>query len=312
MTEFGLPGGQGRRSGHRGAGLFYDFRELTPIGRRGDEMIAGGSPTGWCRSIYAAGGGTPAASGRSSSARRCARAGGDARLAVIYLMNRRADRALAVLRSTRMADLSNEMRNQRLLLEGRAVGDRPSRRRARSGRQPHRPRGHQAALGYPVAARRAGARRPTDGAVIRRPLAGVRAARRCRASRYLRTAIGYALGEDALGLGRFRERYAGKMGDGPDRRAFDVVTAPVGKRRCRVRRHCPRHGVGGHARRLPARYARAIPDRRAADLATAVPGGTAAHRSRRPIRGPFRRPTGTTGTVRPSPAPARPPHRGGD
>jgi hypothetical protein len=44
----------------------------------------------------------------------------------------------------------------------------------------------------------------------------------------LRTAIGYALGEDGLGLGRFRERYAGKMGDGPDRRAFDVVTAPVG------------------------------------------------------------------------------------
>ena len=30
--------------------LFYDFRELTPIGRRGDEMIRR-SPTGWSRSI---------------------------------------------------------------------------------------------------------------------------------------------------------------------------------------------------------------------------------------------------------------------
>jgi hypothetical protein len=45
----------------------------------------------------------------------------------------------------------------------------------------------------------------------------------------LRAAIGFALGEDALGLVRFRERYVGKMGEGPDRRAFDVVTAPVAK-----------------------------------------------------------------------------------
>jgi hypothetical protein len=43
----------------------------------------------------------------------------------------------------------------------------------------------------------------------------------------LRAAAGYALGDDLLGLGRFRERYAGKMGEGPDRRAFDVITEPV-------------------------------------------------------------------------------------
>jgi hypothetical protein len=43
----------------------------------------------------------------------------------------------------------------------------------------------------------------------------------------LRAAAGYALGEDALGLARFRERYAGKMGDGPDRRTFNVLTEPV-------------------------------------------------------------------------------------
>jgi hypothetical protein len=27
---------------------------------------------------------------------------------------------------------------------------------------------------------------------------------------------------------RIRERYAGKLGDGPDRRAFEVITAPIG------------------------------------------------------------------------------------
>ncbi len=44
----------------------------------------------------------------------------------------------------------------------------------------------------------------------------------------LRAAIGYALGEDALGLSRFREKYAAKMAQTPDARAFEVVSAPVG------------------------------------------------------------------------------------
>ena len=42
----------------------------------------------------------------------------------------------------------------------------------------------------------------------------------------LRAAIGFALGGDSIGLGRFREKYAAKMADGPDRRAFDVITRP--------------------------------------------------------------------------------------
>jgi len=36
----------------------------------------------------------------------------------------------------------------------------------------------------------------------------------------LRAAIGYALGEEPIGLMRIREHYAGKLGDGPDRCAF--------------------------------------------------------------------------------------------
>ena len=42
----------------------------------------------------------------------------------------------------------------------------------------------------------------------------------------MRAAIGYALAEDAIGLDRFRTKYAAKMADGPDRGAFEVVTAP--------------------------------------------------------------------------------------
>ena len=44
----------------------------------------------------------------------------------------------------------------------------------------------------------------------------------------LRAEIGYALAEDTLGLGRFREKYAAKMAETPDARAFEVVSAPLG------------------------------------------------------------------------------------
>lgn len=44
----------------------------------------------------------------------------------------------------------------------------------------------------------------------------------------LRAAIGYALGDEPIGLGRLREKYAAKLADTPDRHAFEVVSAPTG------------------------------------------------------------------------------------
>jgi hypothetical protein len=44
----------------------------------------------------------------------------------------------------------------------------------------------------------------------------------------LRAAIGYALGEESIGVARLREKYESKFAHGPDRRAFEVVTAPIG------------------------------------------------------------------------------------
>ena len=41
----------------------------------------------------------------------------------------------------------------------------------------------------------------------------------------LRAAIGYALGEDALGLACFREKYAAKKAATPDARAFEIFSA---------------------------------------------------------------------------------------
>jgi tetratricopeptide (TPR) repeat protein len=207
--------------------LFYDFRDLTPIGRRGDEMIRRLADRLVAVDLLD----QAAELLRYQVEHRlqgAARAQVAMRLAVIYLMNHRPDDAFTTLRATRVEDVSKEMRQQRLLIESRALSDLrrydvaleiianitgPESSRLRSDIlwSAHRWReaAEQIELNY--------GDRWTEFA----PLNDM------ERSDILRAAAGYALGEDSLGLARFRERYAGKMGEGPDRRAFDVITEPV-------------------------------------------------------------------------------------
>ena len=102
--------------------LFYDFRDLTPVGRRGDEMIRKLADRLVAVDLL-----DQAAEllqhQVDNRLQGAARAQVAVRLAVIYLIARKPDRALAVLRTTRSADLPNELRNQRLLIEARAQSD---------------------------------------------------------------------------------------------------------------------------------------------------------------------------------------------
>ncbi|MDQ2079947.1 hypothetical protein RA307_07130 [Xanthobacteraceae bacterium Astr-EGSB] len=208
-------------------GLFYDFRELTPIGRRGDEMIRRLTDRLVAVDLL-----DQAAELLQHQVdhrlQGAARAQVANRLAVIYLMNRKPDRALQTLRATRISELSNELRNQRLLLEGRALAD--------VGRQD---------LALEVIANVEGRE------VVRLRSDILWAAKRFRESAeqiellygdrwrdwqpladtertdVLRAALGYSLADDKLGLDRFRGRYAAKMAEGPDRRAFELVTDPT-------------------------------------------------------------------------------------
>jgi tetratricopeptide (TPR) repeat protein len=208
--------------------LFYDFRELTPIGRRGDEMIRRLADRLVAVDLL-----DQAAEllqyQVDNRLQGAARAQVATRLAVIYLMNRKADRALATLRATRTADLTNEVRNQRLLLEARALSD--------MGR-------HDVALevignldGREVIRLRSdiywAGRHWREAAEQIELLYGERwkdwqPLNDIERSDILRAELGYALGEDMLGLGRFREKYAAKMSGTPDAHAFDVVSAPLG------------------------------------------------------------------------------------
>ena len=84
----------------------------------------------------------------------------------------------------------------------------------------------------------------------------------------LRAATGYALGEDALGLSRFREKYAAKMAQTPDARDFEIVSAPLGTSGAEFRNIA--HAAAsvdtleGFLRDVQARYpdASALPPRR--------------------------------------------------
>lgn len=206
--------------------LFYDFRELTPIGRRGDEMIRRLADRLVSVDLL------PQAAELlqhqiDNRLQGAARAQVATRLAVIYLMDHKPDRAQAVLRATRMAELPTELRHLRLLLEARALSD--------IGR-------HDLAM-------------EVIGNIDNRESVRLRADILWSAERFgdsaeqiellhgerwrdfaplsdaeradiLRAAIGYALAGDTIGSRRLREKYEAKMNEGPDKRAFEVATAP--------------------------------------------------------------------------------------
>jgi tetratricopeptide (TPR) repeat protein len=207
--------------------LFYGYSELTPIGRRGDEMIRRLADRLVAVDLL----------DQASELLQyqvdhrlegAARAQVAARLAMVYLMNRKPDRAIAALRTTRIADLAGELRQQRLLLEARAQSD--------IGRRD---------LGLDIISN------ITGREAIRLRSDIFWAARRWRESSeqielyygdrwrdfkplnpvekgdVIRAVIGYALAEDSIGLARFREKYAPLMSGEADRTAFDTASKPA-------------------------------------------------------------------------------------
>jgi len=208
-------------------GMFYEYRELTPIGRRGDEMIRRLADRLVAVDLL----------DQASELLQyqvdkrlegAARAQVAARLAMVYLTNRKPDRAIAALRSTRIADLSGELRQQRLLLEARALSDVGRHDLALdiisniSGREAIRLRSdiywasrrwreasEQIELHY--------ADRWRDF----KPLNTV------EKGDVIRAVVGYALAEDAIGLARFREKYAPLMSGEADRAAFETASKPA-------------------------------------------------------------------------------------
>jgi tetratricopeptide (TPR) repeat protein len=207
--------------------MFYEYRELTPIGRRGDEMIRRLADRLVAVDLL-----DQASELLQYQVDRrlegAARAQVAARLAMVYLMNRKPDRAIAALRTTRIADLSGELRQQRLLLEARAQSDVGRHDLALdiisniSGREAVRLRSdiywaqrhwressEQIELYYADRWRDFKPLNPVEKGDV------------------IRAVVGYALAEDAIGMARFREKYAPLMSGEADRTAFETASRPA-------------------------------------------------------------------------------------
>lgn len=207
--------------------MFYEYRELTPIGRRGDEMIRRLADR------------LAAVDLLDQSAELlqyqvdkrlegAARAQVAARLAMVYLTNRKPDRAIAALRTTRIADLSGELRQQRLLLEARAQSDVGRHDLALdiisniTGREAIRLRSdiYWASRQWREASEQIElycGERWRDF----KPLTAI------EKSDVIRGVVGYALAGDAIGLTRFREKFAPLMSGDADRQAFEIASTPA-------------------------------------------------------------------------------------
>ncbi len=207
--------------------IFYEYRELTPIGRRGDEMIRRLADRLVAVDLL-----DQAAELLQYQVDKrlegAARAQVAARLAMVYLTNRKPDRAIAALRTTRIADLSGELRQQRLLLEARAQSDVGRHDLALDiitniqGREAIRLRSDI----YWAARRWREASEQIElyyGDRWRdfKPLNSE------EKSDVIRAVVGYALAEDAIGLARFREKYAPLMSGEADRAAFETASKPA-------------------------------------------------------------------------------------
>lgn len=207
--------------------MFYEFSDLTPIGRRGDEMIRRLADRLVTVDLLDQAGELLQYQ-IDHRIEGSARAQVASRLAMVYLMNRKPERAIAALRTTRIADLAGEIRQQRLLLEARAQTD--------IGR-------HDLALDIisNLTGREAirlrsdiywASRRWRESAEQIELLYGDRwrnfqPLSTSEKSDIIRAVIGYALAEDAIGLTRFREKYNAKMEGGSDRAAFDLASKPA-------------------------------------------------------------------------------------
>lgn len=207
--------------------LYYDYREMTPVGRKGDEVVRRLADRLVAVDLL-----QPAADVLQhqvdSRLRGAARAQIAADLAVVHLLDRKPEKAIAVLNKTRQAQLPATLERQRRLVEARALSD--SKRgdlalevlQPLSGGDVERLRSDILWAGEKW--RESGEARESMLAMRWSDPAPLDEQERVDV---LKAGISYSLANDALALDRLRGKYAIKMADSPQAKAFEVVTAPI-------------------------------------------------------------------------------------
>jgi hypothetical protein len=204
--------------------LFYDYRELTPVGAQGDEMIRKLADRLVTVDLL------PQAAELlqhqvTNRLEGIGKASVATRLALIYLLDRKPEKALTAIRDTKQTRLPDDLIAQRNLIEGRALADLKMYDDALD---------LIAADMTPEADRlRADvywdAQRWPDAAMKAETMLGTRyqdftALTQTERDDLMRACVGYSLAGDGAALERLRTRYESKMSQSPDAKAFAVVT----------------------------------------------------------------------------------------
>ncbi|MGL5117369.1 MAG: hypothetical protein ACRC7C_18805, partial [Beijerinckiaceae bacterium] len=206
-------------------GLFYDFRHLMPISRRGDEIVrrladrlAELDLLDQATELL-----QHQVDNRLGGLQRARVA---SRLAVLYLMNRKPAEAVQVLKKTRSNELPEDVRRGRLLLEARGLSELSRTDLAleilasQKGEDVDR-------LRADVLWR--GKRWAESGEALERVLTdswqGAEELSEARRADVMRSAVSFVLADDRIALDRLRQKFAPKMARGADARAFALVTS---------------------------------------------------------------------------------------
>ena len=205
-------------------GLYYDFKELTPIGTMGDEMVRRLADRLIGVDLL-----EQAAELLQHQVDRrldgVAKAQISAKLAAVYLMDKLPEKALAALRASSQTRLPEELAAQRRLLTARALTDLKQYDAALDAfEQDETPEAERLRADVLWAASRWSETAAAVEILLKgreddtRPLDGQ--------DRYdiLRAAIAYTMADDAAGLKRLRDRFVTMMADAPEAAAFEVVT----------------------------------------------------------------------------------------
>lgn len=207
--------------------LYYDFRELVPIDRRGDEVVRKLADRLVGVDLL------PQAAELlgyqvDNRLKGAARAQIAADLAVVHLLDRKPEKALAVLNKTRQSTLPLSLERQRRLVEARALSEAGRAETAlellatMTGSDVMRLRAD--VLWKAKRWREAGER--LEATLANRWQDALPLDDQERQD-VLRVAIAFALANDQLSLDRLRGKYRAKMAASPQARTFDVVTQPI-------------------------------------------------------------------------------------
>jgi tetratricopeptide (TPR) repeat protein len=206
-------------------GLFYDFRNLMPISRRGDEIVrrladrlAELDLLDQATELL-----QHQVDNRLGGLQRARVA---SRLAVLYLMNRKPAEAVQAIKKTRSNELPEDVRRGRLLLEARGLSEL-----SRTDLALEILAGQK---GDDVERLRAdvlwrGKRWAEAGEALERVLGdswqGAEELSEARRADVMRSGVSFVLADDRIALDRLRQKFAPKMARSADARAFALVTS---------------------------------------------------------------------------------------